>query len=273
MDAKNVFDPPGEIPLFRRNQYGVDVGGPVIRDRTFFFVGFEGLRARKGGTFTGRAPLSEMIGGDFSRLGAVVRDPMTNEPFPGNVIPASRIDPIGAALAAAYPAPNASDPLRNYVSRPINTVNDDTVIARIDQQISDSNRVPARFNFQNIHELQPVNLFSRTTIIPGFGREQGATRFVTVDISDTHTFTSNLLGEFRLGFNRWKLDYLQQDRDDDVAGRIGLTGSSRKPIDFGCPLVNMGGVYEKRVGDQSAAEGAVRHVQPVVHRDLRARGT
>ncbi len=244
MDAKNVFDPPGEIPLFRRNQYGVDVGGPVIRDRTFFFVGFEGLRARQGATFTGRVPLSEMIGGDFSRLGAVVRDPMTNEPFPGNVIPASRIDPIGAALAAAYPAPNASDPSRNYVSRPINTLNDDTVIARIDQQISDSNRVLARFNFQNIHELQPVNLFSRTTIIPGFGREQGATRFVTVGISDTHTFTSNLLGEFRLGFNRWKLDYLQQDRDDDVAGRIGLTGLSRKPIDFGFPLVNMGGVYE-----------------------------
>ncbi|MFN2446607.1 MAG: TonB-dependent receptor domain-containing protein [Vicinamibacterales bacterium] len=244
MDAKNVFDPPGEIPLFRRNQYGADVGGRVIRDRTFFFVGFEGLRARQGGTFTGRVPLSEMLNGDFSRLGSVVRDPLTGEPFPGNVIPASRLDAIGRSLAAAYPEPNAADPLRNFVSRPINTLDDDTVIARVDQQLSTSNRLLVRYNFQNIHELQPVNLFARTTIIPGYGREQGATRFITVGVSDTHTFTTNLLGEFRVGFNRWKLDYLQQDRDDDVAGRLGLTGLSRKSIDFGFPLLNMGGVYE-----------------------------
>ena len=101
MDAKNVFDPPGEIPLFRRNQYGVDVGGRLIRDRTFFFVRFEGLRARQGATFTGRVPLPEMLTGDFSRLGTEIRDPMSNEPFPGNRIPTERIDSIGRDLAAA----------------------------------------------------------------------------------------------------------------------------------------------------------------------------
>lgn len=244
MDAKNVFDPPGEIPLFKRNQYGIDVGGPVFRDRTFFFVGFEGLRARQGATFTGRVPLPEMLSGDFSRLGSDIRDPLTNLPFAGNTIPGDRLDPIGVQLAAAYPAPNTADPLRNYVSRPINTLDDDTVIARVDQQITNSNRLLGRFNFQNIHELQPVNLFSRTTIIPGYGREQGATRFITLGVSDTHTFTPNVLGEFRVGFNRWKLDYLQQDHADDVAGRVGLTGLSRKPIDFGFPLLSMGGVYE-----------------------------
>lgn len=244
MDARNVFDPPGEIPLFRRNQYGADLGGRLVRDRTFFFVGFEGLRARQGATFTGRVPLPEMLRGDFSRLGAEIRDPATGEPFAGNQIPENQLDPIGVSLAAAYPAPNAADPARNFVSRPINTLNDDTLIARVDQQLTRSNRLMVRFNFQNIHELQPVNLFSRTTIIPGYGREQGATRFVTAGVSDTHTFTPNFLGEFRAGFNRWKLDYLQQDHADDVAGRVGLTGLSRKEIDFGFPLLNMGGVYE-----------------------------
>ncbi|MBA3269765.1 MAG: TonB-dependent receptor [Acidobacteria bacterium] len=244
MDAKNVFDPPGDIPLFRRNQNGVDVGGPLFRDRTFFFVGYEALRARQGATFTGRVPLEGMLSGNFSRLATVIRDPQTGEPFPGNVIPASRLSAIGASLAAAYPAPNAADPLRNFTSRPINTLDDDTVIARVDQQITSRNRLMVRYNFQNIHELQPVNTFSRTTIVPGFGRLQGATRFLTGGASDTHTFTNNLLGEFRVGFNRWKLDYLQQDFEDDVAGRVGLTGLSRKPIDFGFPLLNMGGVYE-----------------------------
>ena len=244
MDAKNVFDPPGDIPIFRRNQHGIDAGGPVVRDRTFFFVGYERLRARQGTTFTGRVPVAGAVSGDFSGVSTQIRDPRTGLPFPSNVIPASRLSPIGTALAAAYPAPNTADPLRNYTSRPINTLNDDTVIARVDQQIASANRLMVRFNFQNIHELQPVNTFARTTIVPGFGRLQGATRFVTGGLSDTHTFTNNLLGEFRVGFNRWKLDYLQQDVEDDVAGRIGLTGLSRKPIDFGFPLLNMGGVYE-----------------------------
>lgn len=244
MDAKNAFDPPGDIPPFRRNQYGVDLGGRIIRDRTFFFAGFEGLRARSGQTFTGRVPLPEMLTGDFSRLGSTIIDPQTGQPFPGNAIPVARLDSIGSQLAAAYPAPNTPDPARNFISRPINILNDDTVIARVDQQLTGSNRLLVRYNFQNIHELQPVNLFSRTTIIPGYGREQGATRFVTVGVSDTHSFSPNFLGEFRVGYNRWKLDYLQQDRHDDVAGRVGLPGLSRKPEDFGFPLLNMGGVYE-----------------------------
>lgn len=244
MDAKNVFDPPGDIPLFRRNQDGVDFGGRILRDRTFFFVGYEALRARQGATYTGRVPLAEMINGDFSRLGTAIRDPLTGQPFPGNIIPSSRLDAIGVQLASAYPRPNAADPLRNFNSRPINTLDDDTVIARIDQQLRSNNHLMGRINFQNIHELQPVNTFSRTTIVPGYGREQGSTRFVTLGLTDTHTFTTNLLGEFRFGFNRWKLDYLQQDRADDVAGRFGLTGLSRKPEDFGFPLLNMGGVYE-----------------------------
>ena len=244
LDAKNVFDPPGEIPFFRRNQYGLDLGGRVVPDRTFFFFGYEGLRMKQAGTFTGRVPLPEMFEGDFSRLGTPILDPLTGTPFPGNVIPASRIDRIGQGLARAYPGPNTSDPVRNFLSNPINELEDDAIIARVDQQIGNSNRLMARFNYQNIHELQPVNLFGRTTIIPGYGREQGATRFVTSGLSDTHTFTTNLLGEFRVGFNRWKLDYLQQDHENDVAGDLGLPGLSRKPIDFGFPLLSMGGVYE-----------------------------
>ena len=244
MDAKNVFDPAGQIPLFRRNQHGFDAGGRLVRDRTFFFVGYEALRARQGATYTGRVPLPEMLTGDFSRLGSVINDPLTGLPFPGNVIPASRLHGIGTQLAAVYPSPNASDPLRNFNSRPINELDDDSFIARVDQQLRSSNRLMMRVNFQNIHELQPVNTFARTTIVPGYGREQGATQFITGGLTDTHTFTNNLVGEFRVGFNRWKLDYLQQDRHDDVAGRLGLTGLSRKPIDFGFPLLSMGGVYE-----------------------------
>ena len=174
MDAKNAFDPPGEIPLFRRNQFGLDMGGKII-DRTWFFAGYEGLRLRQSGTFTGRVPTPAMVAGNFAGSGITIRDPRTGLPFDGNVIPPARLDSIGTQLAAAYPAPNAPG-LRNFISNPVNTLDDDTFIARVDRQLSDHNRILGRFNFQNIHELQPVNLFGRTTIIPGYGRTQEATR-------------------------------------------------------------------------------------------------
>jgi hypothetical protein len=243
LDARNVFDPPGDTPYFRRNQFGADGGGPIFRNRTFFFVGYEGQRQRQTISYTGAVPRTEMLTGNFSSLATPIVDPLTGQPFPGNVIPASRLDPTGSGLAAAYPAPNLEG-ARNYRAQPQNELRDNTLIARVDQQISGSNRALVRLNWQGIYELQPVNTFSRTTIVPGYGREQEATRFATVGVSDTHTFTNALLGEFRVGWNRWKLDYLQQDRADDVAGRLGINGLSRKPEDFGFPLVTMGGVYE-----------------------------
>lgn len=246
LDARNFFDPPGEIPEFRRHQFGVDAGGRIIRDRTFFFFGYEGLRERRAGTLTARVPTPEMAAGNFSSLlpGVVIRDPATGLPFAGNVIPSNRLDPIGAVLASAYPAPNAADPQRNYIANPLNTLNDDSLILRIDQNVTQNNRFLVRYNFQNIDALEPVNLFVRTTNIPGFGRRQPATRFQTFGVADTHTFASNLLGEFRFGWNRWKLDYQQQDQGEDVAGRLGISGLSRDPLNFGFPLLNLGGAFD-----------------------------
>lgn len=244
LDARNFFDPAGKIPEFRRNQFGGDVGGRIRQDKTFFFLGYEAIRERRVGTLTAKVPSPEMIGGNFSSLAGAIRDPRTKEAFPGNIIPPSRLDSIGVALAKAYPAPNSSDPQRNYISNPLNTLKDDSVTARLDHELSQSNRLLMRYNFQNIDALEPVNLFVRTTNVPGFGRRQPATRFQTFGLSDTHTFTPNLLGEFRAGWNRWKLDYAHQDQGDDVAGRLGIPGLSREPIDLGFPLLNMGGVYE-----------------------------
>lgn len=246
LDAKNFFDPPDVKPPFRRHQFGLDVGGPILRDRTFFFAGYEGIREQRVATFTARVPPPEMLGGDFSNLlpQTVIRDPRTGQPFPGNIIPSRGLDPIGAALAQAYPPPNSADPLRNYLSLPLNRHNDDSMIARLDHQLTKNNRFLIRYNLQNLNVLEPVNLFVRTTNIPGFGRRQPATRFQTFGVGDTHTFTPALLGEFRAGWNRWKLDYLQQDAGDDVAGRLGITGLSRKEIDLGFPLLNMGGAFD-----------------------------
>lgn len=189
LDAKNFFDPPDLKPPFRRHQFGLDAGGRILRDRTFFFAGYEGIREQRVATFTARVPPSEMLGGNFSSLlpQAVIRDPRTGQPFPGNIIPPRSLDPIGSALAQAYPPPNSPDPLRNYLSLPRNRHNDDSMIAQIDHQLTKNNRFLVRYNLQNLNVLEPVNLFVRTTNIPGFGRRQLATRFQTFGVGDTHT--------------------------------------------------------------------------------------
>src|SRR5206468_2174456 len=106
LDAKNFFDPADQpIPGFKRNNFGGTIGGPIVRDRTFFFGNYEGLRLRQAITRSATVPSPEMIRGDFSRLSTAIRDPFTGLAFPGNIIPADRINPVGLNIARLFPAP------------------------------------------------------------------------------------------------------------------------------------------------------------------------
>ncbi|MEZ5392668.1 MAG: carboxypeptidase regulatory-like domain-containing protein [Bryobacterales bacterium] len=93
-DARNFFDPAGQaIPKFRRNQFGASAGGPLRKNRAFFFGGYEGTRIRDAITRTARVPTPQELAGDFSGLGRPVIDPFTQAPFADNRIPADRLSP------------------------------------------------------------------------------------------------------------------------------------------------------------------------------------
>src|SRR5881628_2355994 len=94
-DANNFFNNRAgrDKPSFSQHQYGGTIGGPLAKDRTFYFFDFQGYKINQGATYLSTVPSARMRAGDFSEVNRVIYDPLTGQPFPGNVIPQSRWDP------------------------------------------------------------------------------------------------------------------------------------------------------------------------------------
>ncbi len=139
-------------PTLRKNQFGANAGGPIRRNKTFFFGSYEGNRERRPITSSGNVvPTALERQGDFSqsKLSAgPVRDPLTNEPFPNNVIPTSRLDPVALNFASNFlPLPNAGANLFNYNASIPYT--DDQFTGRLDHNFSDRNRLMLRYLYDD----------------------------------------------------------------------------------------------------------------------------
>jgi len=192
-------------PPYRQNQFGGTVGGPIRKDRTFFFGSFEGTRTRLGQSYTATVPVEEVRNGDFNRIRPVY-DPattvgtptsFTRQPFPGNVIPKNRWDPLFPKLLALYPLPTDPTKIANnhfYSGSESNNVN--TYDVKGDHNISSASRVSVRYSRRDRDRYQPGPLpmpadggLATTTVIDGNS------------IAGIHTYTINptLTNEFRLG--------------------------------------------------------------------------
>ncbi len=200
LNARNYFDRPNEpIPPFKYHYFGAEAGG-ALRDETFGFVRYWGLRARQSVTRAATVPDPARLGGDFSSAGESVLDPETGFPFPGNVIPADRLNPAGQALAALYPAPNVpGSTIQNYRSVGILDTVADAFGVRIDHRTTTSDEMSFEYQYSRDTTEDPFNLVTGITNLPGFGvRDALSTN--TFRASNTHVFGASLLHRVHFSF-------------------------------------------------------------------------
>jgi hypothetical protein len=239
-DARNFFAPAREArPQYQRNQFGASAGGPVARNRTFFFADYEGRRLREGITQVTTVPTALERVGDFSKSSVYAIDPMTQRPFPNNIIPSYYMNPIGLAIAALYPLPVRSTPSGNFVSSPAARDREDHFDIRMDHNLAAGDDLAVRYSFGDraLYESFTGPSYSK---VPGYGDNVPA-RSQNAMASETHAFSPTLLNDFRLGFTRISTGVYQQNLGTNVNRSVGLPTVSTNARDTGLSLINLTG--------------------------------
>src|SRR5262249_37896917 len=205
LDARGYFeDPDSKKAPFHFQQFGGTLGGPIQKDKTFFFVDYQATRRRSFDTAIYSVPTAAQGSGDCSGGGNnVIYDPLTGEPFPGNIIPPSRFDPLARNFVNLYPDPNQDGLKNNYLVNPdsTNTINQGDV--RLDHQFSGSDRIFLRLSLtQGTRFVEPP--------LPGlanggaYGTGTSESKTWGAALGFTHIFSSSTINELRVGFNRVK---------------------------------------------------------------------
>jgi hypothetical protein len=253
LDAKNFFDRPGPIPGYKRNQYGTSIGGPIKKNKTFYFGNFEGARVRQGITKVATEPTVAMKNGDFSALPVVIYDPsslhpvngvLTRSPFPGNIIPAGQISTVGRNLVNLYPNPNTpgtSSANGLYTSSPTKVDDFDQFTVRVDHRFSDNHTLFGRYSFSKENRFDTFDSFcAGSNNVPGFGCNtlNGGQQAI---LDYIWLVSANKVNEARMSFTRVRGGIFQQNAGNDISTQLGIAGTSRNPQDFGVPVITATG--------------------------------
>lgn len=238
-DARNFFAPGDQpAPKYIRNQFGFSLGGPIRKDRTFFFADYEGTRSREGITRITNVPTLAERNGDFSQslLGQPVI-PGTNIPFPGGTLPF--LHPVGQAIAALYPLPNRAGAFANFVSSPTQRDDNDHFDARVDQHLSQATSLVFRYSFGDRRYFEP---FAGPTFsaVPGFGNSVPR-RSQNALVGVTHVFSPTFINDTRFAFVRVASAVNQENQGTSINNAVGLPEPSNNPRDFGLSFISVPG--------------------------------
>jgi len=229
LDSRNLFE--GDTKArYQRNQFGGAAGGPIRRDRAFFYANSAGLVERRGFPRLGVVPTQAQRSGDLTSLGRTIIDPFAQRPFPGNVIPASRIHSLSSRVLALFPFTSQA--------QPVLTDNAPQVSARGDTKLGRRDEINVRYSFSTQDLFEPYAEEAQS--IPGFGNFVD-NRGHSAMIHHTRAFTPTALHSLRAGFTRGLRNVRPQNHLRDVGREWGVSWLNVRPRDFGYPLINVQG--------------------------------
>ncbi|MBV8731979.1 MAG: TonB-dependent receptor, partial [Acidobacteriia bacterium] len=247
-DARNFFDSPtAPIPPFRENQFGGSFGGPVRKNRTFYFLSFEGQRVRKSLTQTFSVPDAAMRTGDFSGLPAIYNPDtvasVARQPFANNQIPAGLLDPAAVAMLAHIPLPNRPGLAQNLLATGDQRIDQNQPSARIDNQFSSNDTLYLRASIFDAQEFDPFGSgVLQESLLPGFGRNL-STHSVNGVAGWTHVVSPNIVNEARAGFLTVTGGQTSPNAGNPFAAQAGIAGVTTNQADIGYPQISLGGQF------------------------------
>jgi hypothetical protein len=259
MRARNYFSPAGTSEgKWRDNQFGGTLGGPIRRNRLFYFVSYEGTRQDRNVPRTISVPTEAVRRGDFSATGTIIHDPFTGSPdgtgrtpFSGNVIPDNRISPVAKKIIPFLPLPNlqnadgSTPEFNNLFVQPRFIFNRWTVDSKVNWNATERLQVFGRYSQLNFYQNNETVLGEQLQGNPGAGGNPGTGWGDTYNFSAgaTYTWGSNVVvdgnfGWVRMGSNVEMSDF-NQNKGLDWLGIPGTNGPN--PWEGGTPFIDLDG--------------------------------
>ncbi|MBC7928928.1 MAG: TonB-dependent receptor, partial [Bryobacteraceae bacterium] len=235
LDARNFFS--ARVEPLKQNQFGSTLGGPVQRNRLFFFAYYEGYRNRQGITQSASVPTAAQRAGDFSGLPAPLRDfTQGGALIPGGQISPSQFDPVAVAiLNRFYPLGNTSPSV--YTATEVGRFDSDQGGSRLDMNHSDASQTFLRYTYSGGVNVNPFSI--RGSALPGFPVRDDILGQSAV-VSNTSTISPTLSNVARLGFLRFDFNF-DQRIGQPTPGQLGLGYDSSAQEGAGTPFFNLSG--------------------------------
>ena len=247
----------GVKPEVRFNLFGANVGGPIVKDKTFFFVNYEGDRERNGVIFQATVPTLALQQGNFanppSALGATLKlapvDPATGAPFPNGIVPQNRWSPAAARILAypQFPAPTPNPLITTpgaYINTVTNRIQADKFDVRIDHYLSGRSRLFGRYSFSDSTTFRPApfNGYAEGSNNDQFGNT--LTRGQSAVVGNTLTLNPTTLLDLRVGYTRLGANVFPPNfGSPSSTDLLGIPNLPQGPkINAGWPKFNISGL-------------------------------